>query len=84
MTVKDVVVSFTWWTSPDVSPYVAHRLSVLQVTNENLMIDSCTELSRLKEMYAVQVGNVATPENTKHATFKHYSNNPITNINLFY
>lgn len=61
MTVEDVVVSFAGRTRPDVSCGEPQLLDVFQVPDEDLMVHTCPQMTRLEKVHAVQVGDVHTP-----------------------
>ena len=61
MTMEDIVVSFTWRTSPDVSQGEPQFLHVIQVSKKNLVVDRRTKVSGLEEVNGVEVGNVDAP-----------------------
>merc|ERR1719468_1024358 len=58
MTMKDVIIAFTWWTSPNMSPLIAKTLYIVKITDKNLVVDCCTQFFRPKEKYRVKIGDV--------------------------
>lgn len=52
---EDVVITFTWRTSPDVCHGVAKLLSIFQIANQNLMVHSSSQGPGAKEVNTVQV-----------------------------
>lgn len=55
---KDVIIPFTGWTGPDMTRCKPLPLDILQVAQQDLMVDSCPEVSRFEEVHTVQVRDV--------------------------
>ena len=58
---EDVIVSFTWRTSPDMCQGETQLLHIVQVAEKDLVIHGRSEVSGLEEVNRVQVGDVDAP-----------------------
>lgn len=58
---KDIVISFTWGTGPNMSCHIPQFLHILEISDEDLMVNSCPEAAGPEEMNTVQIRYVYTP-----------------------